>query len=148
MQFKSVKRLGLVALSTAILVVFVYAALGAQDDNNSGTAAGVTSVMKIKDQSSGEQQQQASEPPSSKEIESEKSTPESKAKSAEIQPLAQDQITATAEDGDLKPVANPDEASPITLEAASFKGVTPGATSIEEVEKLWGPPKKYSNKTT
>lgn len=42
----------------------------------------------------------------------------------------------------LEPVAAPDESAPATLEAASFKGVVPGTTTIEEVEKSWGAPKE------
>jgi tetratricopeptide (TPR) repeat protein len=142
MQFNSVKWLGLVALSTAILIVFVHHALPAEYDDNSAAAAGGSSVLKIADQSSDEQAQKTSEPLSSKEIESEKSTAENEAKSADSQAVAKDQAPAPAEDGDLKPVPNPDEAGPAALEAASFKGVTPGTTTIDEVEKLWGAPKE------
>ena len=44
----------------------------------------------------------------------------------------------------LKPVPNPDEAGPAPIEAASFKGVTPGVTTSAEVEKAWGPPKEIN----
>jgi len=44
----------------------------------------------------------------------------------------------------LKPVPNPDEAGPAPIEAASFKGVTPGVTTMAEVEKAWGPPKEIN----
>jgi hypothetical protein len=44
----------------------------------------------------------------------------------------------------LKPVPNPEEAGPAPVEAASFKGVTPGVTTMAEVEKAWGPPKEIN----
>jgi tetratricopeptide (TPR) repeat protein len=142
MQFNSVKWLGLVALSTAILFVSVHHALRAEDDNNSAATAGRSSVLKIAGQSSDEQGQKPSEPLSSTDIESEKSTAESETTSADSRAVAKDQAPPPAEDGDLKPMPNPDDAGPVALEAASFKGVTPGAATIDEVEKLWGAPKE------
>jgi tetratricopeptide (TPR) repeat protein len=44
--------------------------------------------------------------------------------------------------GSLKPIPAAPQTGPITIEAASFKGVTPGVTSIAEVEKAWGSPKE------
>ena len=46
-----------------------------------------------------------------------------------------------AVNGSLEPVPDALDAGPVALEAASFKGVTPGATTKEEVEKAWGKPK-------
>ncbi len=142
MRFKSVKRLELVALSAAILILFVHAALRAQGDDNSKTSAGVSNTLKVKDQSTGQQQKQESESPASKENAPDKSIFETKEKSTDIQSVAQDHSAAPADDGELKPVPNSDEAGPVALEAASFKGVIPGTTTIDEVEKLWGPPKE------
>jgi tetratricopeptide (TPR) repeat protein len=42
----------------------------------------------------------------------------------------------------MDPIVDSDEIGPAPLEAASFNGVTPGQTTIEEVEKVWGPPKE------
>ncbi len=47
MQFNSIKWLGLVALSAAILIVFVHHELRAEDDNNS--ASGRRRVERIED---------------------------------------------------------------------------------------------------
>ena len=45
----------------------------------------------------------------------------------------------------LVPVPDPlGPAGPVQVEAASFKGVTPGVTTVEEVEKTWGAPKEIS----
>ncbi len=46
----------------------------------------------------------------------------------------------------LEPVPDPLETGPATVEAASFKGVTPGASTKEDVEKAWGLPKEASRK--
>ena len=51
--------LGPVALSVAILAVLVYDTLRAEDANKSATAAGTSSVMKIKDQSSSSTTEQS-----------------------------------------------------------------------------------------
>jgi tetratricopeptide (TPR) repeat protein len=48
----------------------------------------------------------------------------------------------TTEEPSLEPVTDADESGPAALEAASFNGVTPGITTIEEVEKAWGSPKE------
>ncbi len=80
---------------------------------------------------------------------------------AEIHPRAPDDAPgAVASDGDaptapgkektkpsadgpaLQPVPDYDESGPAPLEAASFNGVTPGQSTLEEVEKAWGPPKE------
>ncbi len=42
----------------------------------------------------------------------------------------------------LEPIPDPQGYGPVEVEAASFKGVTPGVTTIEEVERAWGPPKE------
>lgn len=41
-----------------------------------------------------------------------------------------------------QPTPETDDSGPAQLEAASFNGVTPGQTTLEEVEKAWGPPKE------
>ena len=38
----------------------------------------------------------------------------------------------------LEPIPNPQESGPVTVEAASFKGTTPGITTVAELEKTWG----------
>ncbi len=53
-----------------------------------------------------------------------------------------DQASAPIENAELKPIPSADQSGPVALEAASFKGVTPGTTTIDEVEKAWGPPKE------
>ena len=58
MRFKFVKRMGLIALSAAIPVMFAHAALRAEDDDNSKAGTGAASALKIKDQSSGERRRQ------------------------------------------------------------------------------------------
>ncbi len=45
--------------------------------------------------------------------------------------------TATEEEP-LEPIADSGSAGPAKVEAASFNGVTPGVTMMEEVEKSWG----------
>ncbi len=49
--------------------------------------------------------------------------------------------TATEEEP-LEPVADSGSAGPAKVEAASFNGVTPGVTTMEEVEEAWGAPKE------
>jgi tetratricopeptide (TPR) repeat protein len=198
MQFKSIKWPGAVALSTAILMVFVYGALRAEDNNNSAAAAGASSVLKIKDQSAPSTAEEADNAatgaadkaskgistsakskadPKDAKIRSTKSaedassdiiiknskpkprTAAAETKTGKIAAHAADQLaeveaeekidettnhdeTAPATEEKLEPVPNPDEAGPAVLETASFKGVTPGVTSLEEVEKLWGAPKE------
>ena len=47
-------------------------------------------------------------------------------------------------DPSLRPIVDLDEAPPAPLEAASFKGVVPGASTADDVAKAWGQPKKIS----
>ncbi len=42
----------------------------------------------------------------------------------------------------LHPVPDPLEGAPVSVEAASFKGITPGASTAADVEKAWGKPKQ------
>jgi tetratricopeptide (TPR) repeat protein len=48
----------------------------------------------------------------------------------------------TKADEPLRPIPDPMEGGPVGIEAASFKGVTPGVSTREKVEKVWGTPKK------
>jgi tetratricopeptide (TPR) repeat protein len=45
---------------------------------------------------------------------------------------------------DLVPIADAEEIGIAPLEAASFKGVTPGATTAVEIEREWGQPKEIN----
>lgn len=47
-----------------------------------------------------------------------------------------------ASDEPLRPIPDPLESAPVAVEAASFKGVVPGVSTIEDVEKAWGKPKQ------
>ena len=42
----------------------------------------------------------------------------------------------------LRPIPDPMESGPVSIEAASFKGVTPGVSTKEDVAKAWGQPKE------
>ena len=44
--------------------------------------------------------------------------------------------------GKLEPIPDPQQLGPAELEATSFHGVTPGVTTVEEMEKAWGAPKE------
>lgn len=46
----------------------------------------------------------------------------------------------------LKPIPDAQNGGPVTVEAASFKGVTPGVTTGDELQKAWGPPKDVGKK--
>ncbi|MCC6127107.1 MAG: hypothetical protein IT426_19270 [Pirellulales bacterium] len=48
----------------------------------------------------------------------------------------------SGDDKALEPVPDSDLSGPAPLEAASFNGVTPGQTTLAEVEKAWGSPKE------
>jgi tetratricopeptide (TPR) repeat protein len=48
------------------------------------------------------------------------------------------------EEKPLVPIPDPVGSAPVQVEAASFKGVTPGVTTMEELEKTWGAPKEIS----
>ena len=63
------------------------------------------------------------------------SMPEPTAKEAPAQSKAK-------ADEPLRPIPDPMEGGPVSIEAASFKGVTPGVSTKEKVEKVWGTPKK------
>jgi tetratricopeptide (TPR) repeat protein len=54
------------------------------------------------------------------------------------------QPKAKTDDEPLKPIPDPMESGPVSIEASSFKGVTPGVSSKEDVVKAWGQPKKTS----
>lgn len=45
-------------------------------------------------------------------------------------------------DEPLRPIPDAMEGGPVSIEAASFKGVTPGVSTKEDVEKAWGKPKE------
>jgi tetratricopeptide (TPR) repeat protein len=50
--------------------------------------------------------------------------------------------SATGIAKDQPSAANPKESGPAQLEATSFKGVSPGNSTQEDVARLWGPPKQ------
>ncbi|MCG2684933.1 MAG: tetratricopeptide repeat protein [Planctomycetales bacterium] len=44
----------------------------------------------------------------------------------------------------LSPIPDPMEAPPVSVETASFKGITPGVSTKDDVEKSWGRPRDTS----
>ncbi len=64
----------------------------------------------------------------------------------------QDDLSAPAvrpgsdDEEELQPIPDPTQSGLAPVEAASFKGVTPGVTPLAEVEKFWGPPKEISKR--
>lgn len=48
------------------------------------------------------------------------------------------------EEGHLEPIPDPMQAEPPAVEAASFNGVTPGVTTIEQVAQAWGSPQEIA----
>jgi tetratricopeptide (TPR) repeat protein len=69
----------------------------------------------------------------------------SKVQPMAAEPTAKDasaQPSKAKADEPLRPIPDPMEGGPVSIEAASFKGVTPGVSTKENVEKAWGKPKK------
>jgi tetratricopeptide (TPR) repeat protein len=87
------------------------------------------------------QARKPSEPLTLKDVAQQNAAPD-ESEAVESGALATDQARALNEEAELKPIPNPDQSEPVPLEAASFKGVTPGVTKLEEVEKSWGAPKE------
>jgi tetratricopeptide (TPR) repeat protein len=139
MRFRFLRWLGNVGLLAAILLVFAHSSFAAEDTQYSGASADTSSVMQIKDQSSASTVQESE---GTKDADEEPTTIKSDTSSTEAEIVVADQAPVPAEEADLKPIADPNEAGPVALEAASFKGVLPGQTTLTEVEKLWGPPKE------
>lgn len=49
-------------------------------------------------------------------------------------------------DEELAPIPDPQYSEPASVETASFNGVTPGVTTLEEIETAWGAPKEMANR--
>jgi tetratricopeptide (TPR) repeat protein len=56
-------------------------------------------------------------------------------------PPVAEQPKANTADEALRPIPASPEGEPVAIEAASFKGVTPGVSTKEDVRKAWGQPK-------
>lgn len=56
-------------------------------------------------------------------------------------PTAKPSAEAPKADESLTPIPDPMEAPPVAVEAASFKGITPGSSTKADVEESWGKPK-------
>lgn len=54
------------------------------------------------------------------------------------------ELPHSEDDPPLEPVPDPLDAGPPVIEAASFKGVTPGVTTLAEVQKAWGAPQEMT----
>lgn len=78
--------------------------------------------------------------------------PESLGDSPKKQTAAQEpqtkQVAAAAADPQeesLEPIPEGQAQGPAAVEAASFKGVTPGATTLEQLQEAWGSPREIRN---
>jgi len=70
-----------------------------------------------------------------------------------IRPVGEPTVVPSAEtdltskpDMPLKPIPDPQPGAPVTIEAASFNGVTPGTTTLEQLDAAWGPPKQVGKR--
>ena len=73
----------------------------------------------------------------------------SPAGTAEVAGSSADRVSeqpAVPADDSLKPVPDPQYSGAAPVEAASFKGVTPGLTTVSEAQQLWGPPKEVGSR--
>lgn len=53
---------------------------------------------------------------------------------------------ATAPDEPLRPIPDAQLGPPAKIEAASFNGVTPGVTTLKQLQASWGPPKQVGKR--
>ena len=60
-------------------------------------------------------------------------------------PSAETEATSRP-DEPLKPIPDPQLGAPVAIEAASFNGVTPGVTTLRQLEAAWGPPKQVGKR--
>lgn len=52
----------------------------------------------------------------------------------------------TVADPPLKPVPDPRSSGIVPAETASFNGITPGVSTLDELQDAWGPPKEIANR--
>ncbi|HEY4759645.1 MAG TPA: tetratricopeptide repeat protein [Thermoguttaceae bacterium] len=172
MQFKSIRWIEVVALSAAIGIVFLYETIGAEETQKPKASSGAFSELKIKKDSSAaktaseserstssepdkpisdisqavesqaDSLQKVAEPPALDAVTQQQNAGQSDSQPGESIAISEPVSSASSNDAELKPIPIPDDAGPVALEAVSFKGVTPGTTTIDEVEKAWGVPKE------
>ncbi|MDZ7617885.1 MAG: tetratricopeptide repeat protein, partial [Patescibacteria group bacterium] len=54
------------------------------------------------------------------------------------------ELPSSEQEATLQPIPERLDDEPLIIEAASFKGVTPGVTTMEEVQKAWGAPQEMT----
>ncbi len=54
--------------------------------------------------------------------------------------------TAPGPDEPLEPVPDPRSSGIVPVETASFNGITPGVSTLDDVQENWGPPKEIANR--
>ena len=54
------------------------------------------------------------------------------------------ELPASDDQQNLEPIPDPMNEDTLVIEAASFKGVTPGITTLEQVQKAWGAPQEMA----
>lgn len=57
---------------------------------------------------------------------------------------AQEQTVSPEET--LKPIPDPQQSGLVPVKAASFNGITPGASTLSELQEAWGPPREIANR--
>lgn len=73
------------------------------------------------------------------------------AKSSERPDPATNQQAAAAASGEpdaepMKPIPDPQSSGPVKTETAAFDGITPGVSTLDNVQDNWGPPKEIANR--
>ncbi len=63
---------------------------------------------------------------------------------AQVTKSAQSPAEESAET--LEPIPDPMQAGQVEVKTASFQGVTPGVTTVLEVQQAWGPPREVANR--
>ncbi|MBN2023016.1 MAG: hypothetical protein JW809_09490 [Pirellulales bacterium] len=113
--------------------------------STSGSSIGIApNVLPAEPAPSGAPLQRASEPASTIQL----VPPSDPNAPAELEPQPAAPAApgeATAEPAPLEPIPENHSSAPPVVEAASFNGVTPGVTTMAELENLWGAPIEIRN---
>ena len=144
MQCKCLHGLALATLVLGVLVV----RLAAEDaDRSDTTSPSAQTDAKDSEAASATKSDAAVPTPAKRKADSGTTSaePASKTESADqsaskAEPAAEESKEKAADES-IQPVPDAMETGPVAVEAASFNGVTPGASTKDEVEKAWGKPK-------
>ena len=133
----------------SVLIALAQASVAASDEKTASFAAPAATASSLQVITPDDSADKASEPSAASADEATEEPASSTDQTSDEPTASADQTSeeqATPADEPLKPIPDPQQTGLVPVKAASFNGITPGISTLSELQEAWGPPREIANR--